>query len=445
MEAIFLKKQENGVELLEEDRAKKRGFDYKWVVIAVCFALIMITLGFCSSTKSLYLDVVTASLGIDRSAFSLNDTCRFVSNAIVNLFFGALVHKFGTKKLMLAGVVCLAWSMVLYANATNVWMFYLGGVLLGIGFSWTGTTMIGCVVNKWCREKRGTIMGVVLAANGIGGAIAIKIISPVIESGGQNYRFGYLISGAAVLVVGILIMIFMRENPKNSEQTVAVVTKKKGRGEPWPGVAFSKAKVLPYFYIALVCVFFTGFCLQGTGGVAKAHMKDVGIDAAFITNILSFSLLTLACFKFLTGFVYDKVGLRFTSSMCSITAVVVTFMLAFLSNSTVGMIMATIYCIFKSLALPLETIMLPIYAADLFGEHSYEKILGIFVSINVTGYAFGGPVINFCFDKFGTYKPVLIICAVIMAVVTIVMQFVITKAHKMRAEIAEQAEKAAEA
>lgn len=439
-------KETNDTEvILLREEAKKKKFDYKWVVVAICFLMIMITLGFCSSTKSLYLDVVCNNLSIDRSAFSLNDTCRFVANAVVNLFFGALVHKFGTKKLMLAGVVCLAWSMVLYANATGVWMFYLAGVLLGIGFSWTGTTMIGCVVNKWCREKRGTIMGLVLAANGIGGAIAIKIISPVIESGGQNYRFGYLISGAAVLVVGILIMIFMRENPKNSERTEVVVTKKKGRGDPWPGVAFSRAKVLPYFYIALVCVFFTGFCLQGTGGVAKAHMKDMGIDVAFITNILSFSSLTLACFKFLTGFVYDKLGLRFTSSMCSVTAVVVTFMLAFVSNSTVGMILATVYCIFKSLALPLETIMLPIYASDLFGEHSYEKILGIFVSVNVTGYALGGPVINFCFDKFGTYQPILIICAVIMAAVTVVMQFVITKAHKMRAEIEAQTEKVAEA
>ena len=78
----------------------KKGLDYKWVIVAVCFLSVMITLGFCSSTKSLYLDVVTGALGIDRSLFSLNDTCRYVVNAIVNLFFGALISKFGTKKLM---------------------------------------------------------------------------------------------------------------------------------------------------------------------------------------------------------------------------------------------------------------------------------------------------------------------------------------------------------
>ncbi len=431
-------------EIMLPEGAKKRGFDYKWVVIAVCFLMVMITLGFCSSTKSLYLDVVCDNLGIDRSAFSLNDTCRFVANAIVNLFFGALVHKFGTKKLMLAGIVSLAGSMTFYATATNIWMFYLGGVFLGIGFSWTGTTMIGCVVNKWCRENRGTIMGAVLAANGIGGAIAIQLLSPIIESGGENYRFAYVISGIAVLAVGVLILIFMRETPKNYDNSAPVHTKKKGRGEPWVGIEFSKAKAMPYFYITLICVFFAGFCLQGITGIAKAHMKDVGLTAEYVAFAMSFHSLALAFFKFLTGYVYDKLGLRFTSSMCSITAAVVIFLLSMVTNSPIGMAIALIYSVFSSLALPLETIMLPIYAADLFGERSYEKILGILVSVNVSGYALGAPLVNLCFDIVGTYKPILIVCAIIMLVLTIVMQFVITKAHGIRKEVALESEKTEE-
>lgn len=434
MEAISLKKT-NETELLETNGKKKRGLDYKWVVVGVCFMMVMITLGFCSSTKSLYLDVVCANLGIGRSAFSLNDTFRYVANAIVNLFFGALVHKFGTKRLMLAGVVSLTWSMLLYANATNLVMFYLAGTLLGIGFSWTGTTMIGCVVNKWSKENRGTIMGAVLAANGIGGAIAIQLLSPIIEAGGQSYRKAYLVSAVAVLAVGFVIILFMRETPKNYNSTQPIHTKKKGRGRPWPGIEFSKAKTLPYFYIALVCVFLTGFCLQGIGGIAKAHMKDVGLTPEYVAYAMSFHSLALACFKFLTGFIYDKFGLRVTMSMCSTTAAVVILLLALITNSPAGMAIAMIYSIFSSLALPLETIMLPIYASDLFGEHSYEKILGIFVSVNVTGYALGAPVVNLCFDILGTYRPILFVCAGIMLAITIVMQFVISKANKIKKEV----------
>ncbi len=417
----------------------KQKLDYKWVVIGVCFLTVMVTLGFCSSTKSLYLDVVTKKLGIDRSLFSLNDTFRFVANAIVNLFFGTLVFKFGTKRLMFAGTLCLTCSMLFYSLANNLFMFYLGGVLLGIGFSWTGTTMIGCVINKWCKESRGTIMGAVLAANGIGGAIAIQLLSPIIESGGENYRNAYLISGLAVLAVGIAVLIFMRESPKYYTESKAVHKRKKGRGEPWPGIPFARAKATPCFYVALVCIFFTGFCLQGITGIAKAHMRDVGLAAEYVAYAMSFHSLALAGFKFLTGLIYDKTGLRFTTSMCSITAAIVMFLLAIITNSPTGMAIAMIYSIFSSLALPLETIMLPIYAADLFGEHSYEKVLGIFVSVNVMGYALGTPSVNLCFDTVGTYKPILFVCAGIMLCVTVVMQFVITKAHKMRLAVVAEA------
>ena len=297
---------------------KSGRFDYKWVVVGICFLTVMITLGFCSSTKSLYLDVVTEKLGINRSLFSLNDTFRFIANAIVNLFFGTLVFKFGTKKLMLAGLLCLSGSMVCYALANSLFLFYLGGVLLGIGFSWTGTTMIGCVIGKWCKENRGTIMGAVLAANGLGGAIAIQILSPIIEAGGESYRNAYVISGLAVLFVGILLFLFMREAPKNCTETKTVHKKKRGRGEPWPGIPYDKAKTTPYFYIALTCIFLTGFCLQGITGIAKAHMRDVGLSAEYVAYALSFHSLALAGFKFLTGFVYDKLGLRFNDYVNSL-------------------------------------------------------------------------------------------------------------------------------
>jgi len=433
---------EENKETLPLAETKTKRLDYKWVVIGVCFLTVMVTLGFCSSTKSLYLDVVTKKLGIDRSLFSLNDTFRFIANAIVNLFFGTLVFKFGTKRLMVAGTLCLTGSMLCYALANNLFMFYLGGVLLGIGFSWTGTTMIGCVINKWCKENRGTIMGAVLAANGLGGAVAIQLLSPIIEAGGESYRNAYFISGLAVLLIGILILIFMKESPKYYTESRAVHKKKTGRSEPWPGISFAKAKATPYFYVALICIFLTGFCLQGITGIAKAHMRDVGLTAEYVAYAMSFHSLALAGFKFLTGIIYDKLGLRFTTSMCSITAAAVMFLLAIITNSEIGMAIAMIYSIFSALALPLETIMLPIYAADLFGEHSYEKVLGLFVSVNVCGYALGSPTVNLCFDLVGTYKPILFVCAGIMICVTLVMQFVITKAHKVR--IAVEKAKAAE-
>ena len=86
--------------------------------------------------------------------------------------------------------------------------------------------------------------------------------------------------------------------------------------------------------------------------------------------------------------------------------------------------------ILSALALPLETVMLPIFAGDLFGEKSYSKILGIVVSVNTAGYAVGSPVVNLCYDLTGSYNTALYIsCGVILAVL-VTMQFIISAANR---------------
>ncbi len=413
--------------------------DYKWVIVALCFLMVFTCLGFCSSNKSLYLSAITEALGIKRSAFSIGDSCRYVTTAIVNIFFGTLVNKYGTKKLIAAGFLCLIGSCIMYIIGTNIIYFYIGGCLLGMGLSWTTTTMVGAVVGKWCKENKGTIMGAILASNGLGGALAAQIVSPIIYQEGNafGYRNAYAVVALILLAVGILVVVFFREDPPGHDGS-PIVQKKKSRGQSWVGIEYDAAVKKTYFYLAAVCIFLTGMILQGISGVAAAHMKDVGLDASYIATVLSIHSLALAGFKFLTGFLYDRFGLRITMTICDITSVVVMLILAAITSSHLGMVLAMVYAIFSSLALPLETIMLPIFAGDLFGEKSFNKIMGLFVSINTAGYAVGTPLTNWVFDRFGTYIPMFVAGAIIMTIVTIVFQFVISASQKDKSEILEK-------
>ncbi len=417
----------------------KGKLEYKWIIVATSFLMVMICLGFCSSTKSLFIAPVTAALGIDRGIFSINDSMRFITTAVVNVFFGVLINRFGAKKLIGAGFICLIASQLIYSFATNVFAFYIGGILLGMGLSWTTTTMVGAIVNRWCKEQKGTIMGIILASNGLGGAIAIQIITPIIESGAFGYRNAYRLVALILLVVFAVVMIFFKNSPSKDDKTTMEVGKKKSRGREWVGISYEEAKKMPYFYCALICIFLTGLVLQSANGVAAAHMKDTGLDPVFVGKVLSIHSLALAGFKFLVGVIYDRFGLRTTINICSVTAVIVMILLMLIADSFVGRIFAFIYGIFSSLALPLETIILPIYAGDLFGQKSFNKILGLFVSVNTAGYAVGAPMINLIFDRFGSYNPGFAFCAFLMVGIIIVMQFVISTGHRLQKKIEAEA------
>ena len=420
---------------------KKFRLDYKWVIVAVCFLMVMISLGFASSTRSLFPDEIAKDLEVQRSLIAIGDSIRFIATAIVNLFFGALIVKLGSKKLILAGFVCLTASMICYATAENLILIYLGGALLGIGFSWTSTTMVGYVINAWCKENKGTIMGAVLASNGIGGAIAIQIVGSIIDPAVTgSYRKAYFLIALIMAVMAVVMLLFFRDKPKNAQDAPVVHEKgKKKRGRDRAGIEFSILLKKPYFWGAMFCIFCTGLILQGTGGIAAMHMKDVGVDYDRVKALLSFGSLILAGSKFLTGFLYDRFGLRVTATSCTLLAIISGFMLAAVQPTNLGFVLAILYTALHQCALPLETIMLPIYAADLFGQKSYSKVLGVCVSVNTAGYACGGYLMNLCYDIFHSYTPALIVVGLLMVAILVLLQFVISAAHREHKRVEREA------
>lgn len=408
---------------------KKKKLNWSGIlVVAACFCMGFVCLGFCSSNKSLYLGAITEALGIKRSLFSINDSFRYVSTAVVNLFFGTLIVKFGPRKLVGAGFLCLIASTLIYATATDIAVFYLGGTFLGIGLSWCTTTMVSYLVGKWYPEKRGTITGFALCANGVGGAVAAQIVTPMIYEQGNpfGYRNAYYLVAILLAVVGVIATALVHE-PKDAK---AAPGKKKARGKSWEGITLQEALRKPWFYGAALCVFVTGMGLQGINGIAGTHLKDVGIDKGVVASILSVHSVVLCFSKFLAGFSYDKLGLRRTLLICEFCGVCSFVALALSGSAGTGIVFAFVWGAVSALALPLETVMVPLIAADLFGEKDHARLMGIFVSINTAGFAFGTPVANAIFDIAGTYVPVLYAIAVAMLAIMVGFWFIINATEK---------------
>ena len=404
---------------------------YKWLVAAGCFLMIFLGLGFCSSNKSLYLGAITKALEIPRSMFALQDTLRFTITAISNVFFGVLVAKLGPKLMTAIGFMGYIGYLAISMYAEHIVLFYLAGCLLGLGTSFCATAMVSYLVSMWFPEKRGTVSGAILCANGLGGAIAAQIISPMIESDVFGYRKAYGFALMIALITGVIVVLTVTK-PKGVEGKVA---KKKAKGKQWLGISFQEALKKPYFYAAAACVFLTGMSLQGIHGIAATHMKDAGVEASFVATVLSVSSILLAFSKFVAGFSYDKLGLRKTLAFCEICGCISFLCLAMCNGGLLGKWLAMGYGIFGPLSLPLETVIVPLIAADLFGEQAFSRLMGIFVACNYAGYAVGGFACNLVFDLTSSYVPVLIFMGVLMLTIAVTFQFIISAANKVQKKI----------
>ena len=403
--------------------------EYKWIILAACFLMTFFTLGFCSSNKSLFLSAITDALQIPRSLFSINESFRFASSALINLFFGTLLCRFGVRKLVAFGFLSLAASMFIYSVAHHIALFYLGGILLGAGLTFTTGTMTSCIIRRWFKKDIGKYIGIVYAANGIGGALAAQIVSPIIYDiqNPLGYQNAYRLISIILVVVGALLVIALREQP-NGDAAARTEESAEQVSNPDPvSIPYPQAIRLPIFYIVGLVIFLTGFMLQGVNTVYAAHLKDSGLSTEYVAIIVSVFSLALTFTKILMGAMYDRFGLKIVMIICQLASAVGFAILAFIQPNLSGRIMAVIFALLYAVALPLETLAIPLIVNDLFGDASFHKIMGIFIAMNYAGYALGAPIINLCYDKLGSYKPAFLLYAIFMLITLFLFQWVLKR------------------
>ena len=430
---------ENKITEAAVQTAKPKKQWYAWVIFAVCFLMIFVALGFGSSTKGTFLTAICGQLGLDRAKFTINDSMRFITTAIMALFLGKTVEKIGLRWMAGLGFLFLTLSFTIYSLANDYWQFYIGGALLGAGLCWTTTSMVGYLVENWFSNGKGTIMGILLAANGLGGVVSEFVVTKLVygmdgalTNAESHWRLAYRVIAIMFVVVGVLAFILIRNKPQDigTEPMWQDKTKKKKRGMDWVGYTEKEVFQKPFFWISAVATFMTGMVLQSMVNISKPYMYDLGMSKDFVIAVFASHSAVLMLAKTLTGISYDTLGMRKTHFFCSLAAAVSMFSLFMLTPASKGW--PFVYSIVSSFGLPLETVIIPLIVSYMFGKKAYKSMFGYFYALNAAGYAVGVPIANLFYEKQGTYKNIVLIMMIIILVMLVVQQISMAMADKSR-------------
>ncbi len=397
--------------------------DYKWVIAFLCTLVLSVGLGFCSTAKNIYITPITSAFGFSRSAFTVNDSLRYITVAVATMFFSNLVEKFGTKKLMLMGMICYILFALVNAFASTLPGFYLGGILLGLAVSWTSTTMVSTIIHKWFTKNIGTILGIILASNAVGSAICISISTPLIYENGNpfGYRNAYLLTAAILIIVTILFMIFYKEKSAPTANIARPEPNTSKKRNQQHGFEFDVLLRCPEFYIITICLLLSA--LTTVGSFVPAHLTDIGFDPSFVASALSLQSIGLAICKPLVGILYDRFGIKTAINTCFIAGLISKLLLFIITVSPIGKALTILHCLLYALAAPLETVMISILALDLFGEKCYDKTLAVTNSLFAAGYALNSPLLNLSYDIANNYNFSFIFATIISVVIIVLMNF----------------------
>jgi len=403
----------------------KTKYHYGWVIAAVSFIMVFIGLGLCNSPHGLYLVPVTAAVGMTRAQFSAISSFRFAASTVCNIMFGYMHKKFGLRRLAIFGSFMICLALATYSVSSNPAMFYMGGVFQGIGTSFAVATTATSLVNNWFSSHRGTVLGVVLSASGIGGALFSQLVSFMIEN--MGWRFSYRTAACLSFFCLILVFLFIREHPSamGLEPVGGKSEIKTASAKPLdrPGATLKAAIRGPFFYIIMISAFFIGFLNNPIYVSVPSQMADAGLAASASASVTSLLFVSIALSKMGLGVVNDRIGFTPTLCICFISNIIGLVLLIFAHQTWHYFVFAAIF----GLSIPLENLMLSITVGRVFGHREFSTFMGMAYASSAAGIAVGNPLMGWCSDRFGSYLPMLTFCTVLAAVLFVIMLFMTRK------------------
>lgn len=410
---------------------KKRLLDnYHWIIAAVTLLMLFIYGGAANNFSSLHIIPVSEALGISRTTFSLIFSIKSIMSMLASYFSGAILKKFGFRATASAFLLIAALSYVALALMNTTWIFVVVCFAMGAATSFCGTTGATNIISVWFHRHRGTVLGFVSAATGLGGSVMCVAQSAAMERFTWRGSFGFCAIACGLIFA--LVLLILRNNPRDlgleayGEGEEITGKKKRISQRAFPGMDMKTLHRSPSFYLMVICTFLSCLGVYLAFNTILPFLKDCGYSPAKAASLQSMMMLLFTGTKLLVGFFTDRVGAEKVNTTCVLFGAVSLLLLAASTSYTVASVAVVLYTV----AIPLVTITVPLLAFSLFGYSAQGQYTGVFISVIYAASFLASPLSNLIHDTLGSYRPAYYLAAALLAV-DVVLYLILYKTAKL--------------
>lgn len=263
-----------------------------------------------------------SELGVSLSTVSLLMSIFTVSGIFLAVPGGALVTRFGPKKLLIGLMGCLAIGNIWGAISTRFCSLLLSRALEGISFSMI--IMVGIVfIHFWFQESNSGIpTGLWGTFSALGSMLAMNLFKPLVQAYGLRSLW-FLIAGLSVLL--LCLFFFLLDEPKNQ----SIVEQKRMSG------SFKKAienKSIWLLALAQGCMAFILFAFINL--YPQIYRQQYGLSESLANSYTGYFGLFGIPFGALAGYLIDRTKKGQVMIFCSfLLMLAATFWMGYLSSN----------------------------------------------------------------------------------------------------------------
>lgn len=388
--------------------------------ILIAITGIMITFG-CSalvfSTWSAFQAVVPDMLGVEKSVWAFYITVLYLAEAFSAPFIGRLIAKYDIRIVLSVSALLVGVGFLLIGFVKQLWVFYLAGLMMGLGEVGILWLAVPTLANNWFNQKAGTVIGTCMAFTGIGGAIWLQVFNALYAGGnGMDIWTIYIIWGVAALVTSLPFTLFCIRKTPQEAGALPYGKPQTASGKP-AGIDASKALKSPVFYTVFL---FAGIInlltivAQQFPSYTKS-LTDVTFDALAVGVMMATVMMVAqAICKLALGVAADK-NARLSFIAAFVTGVAGVLLVWFGTGSEIMLYAgAAIYGFFFAACV----VLVPVIVRQIFGNREYPDIYSrISMFVNIMGAV--GPVFWAFLGGFG--YPILFAVAIVLLVVVLLL------------------------
>ncbi|MBR0751542.1 MFS transporter [Bradyrhizobium jicamae] len=369
-----------------------------WRVVLACFLLALSIFGFALYGQGVYLVELQRLNGWPASLISGASTLSLLIGNVVVIFTDEIVRRLGLKRLALAGIACLAISMVLLAFAPAPWALYLAFALMSLGWVGMGTVVISAVVGAWFVQRRGLAISLAFLGASSGGVIVTPAL--VLLVGHVGFQTAMLIASAVMLMILVPATLAWIAPPPEAAARTA------NPSSPAPTSGISRAEVMrrPAFWtIALPFAF--GITAQVGFIVHQIAMLEPKIGAVRAGLAVSAMTAMAVVGRLSLGVVADRLDPRLAAAVSLISQAIALATIRLTDDVHLVLLASAVFgfSVGNLITLP------PLIIHREFEAQHFTVVMGLFTAISGTIGAFGPGLIGLVRGRSGDYGAALLL------------------------------------